>query len=377
MMKAMRYHSYGDSDVLVYEDADRPVAAAGQVVVQVAGTSFNPVDVAIRAGFLQQVFPVALPHIPNFDLAGTIAEVGEGVSGWNLGDAVVAFLPMTEPGAAAEYVAAPAEALAAAPRTAELADAAALPSVGLAAWQALFEHAGLTTGQSILINGAGGAVGGYAVQLAKQAGATVTATASARSHDRIRSYGADRIVDYTAIPVPQAVTGQRFDVVLNLAPTSPEQTAQLVGLVADGGAFVTTVIPGPEDAGRGVRTVEVFTRSDATQLAALVARVDADALKIEVAERRPLADLAAVHDEAAAGRLAGKTVLTPDLRNHAPSVPATAGPSPDTPSTASKRLIPSSSPVRNGEPSCPSPFWPSYRRQGPGRIPRAIGQPMS
>jgi len=310
-MKAVRYHSYGDRDVLVYEEADRPVAGAGQVVVRVAGTSFNPVDAAIRAGLLQQVFQVAFPHVPNFDVAGVITEVGEGVSGWSVGDAVVAFLPMTAPGAAAEYVAAPAEALAAAPRTGELADAAALPSAGLAAWQSLFEHGGLKTGQSVLINGAGGAVGGYAVQLAAQAGATVTATASARSLDRIRSYGADWIVDYTATPVLQAVAGQRFDVVLNLAPTSPEETAQLVDVVADGGAFVSTTTPGPEDAGRGVRTVRVFVRSDASQLAELVARIDAGALRIEVAERRPLTDLATVHDAAAAGRLAGKTVLTP------------------------------------------------------------------
>jgi NADPH:quinone reductase-like Zn-dependent oxidoreductase len=310
-MKAVRYHSHGDSDVLVYEEADRPVAGPGQVVVQVAGTAFNPVDAAIRAGLLQQVFPLAFPHVPNFDVAGVITEVGEGVSGWSVGDAVVAFLPMTAPGAAAEYVAAPAEALAAAPRTVELADAAALPSAGLAAWQALFEHAGLKAGQSVLINGAGGAVGGYAVQLAAQAGATVTATASARSHDRVRSYRADRIVDYTATPVLQAVAGQQFDVVLNLAPTSPQETAQLVGLVADGGAFVSTTTPGPEDAGRGVRTVRVFVRSDAAQLTELVARVDAGDLQIEVAERRPLTDLAAIHDQAAAGRLSGKTVLTP------------------------------------------------------------------
>ena len=310
-MKAVRYHSYGDSDVLVYEDADRPVAGAGQVVVEVAGAAFNPVDAAIRAGFLQQVFPVTFPHVPNFDVAGVITEVGEGVSGWSAGAAVVAFLPMTAPGAAAEYVAAPAEALAAAPRTVELADAAALPSAGLTAWQALFEHAEVKPGQSVLINGAGGAVGGYAVQLAKRAGTTVTATASARSIDRIRSYRADRIVDYTATPVLRAVAGHQFGVVLNLVRTSPEETAQLVGLVADGGAFVSTTTPGPEDPGRGVRTVQMFARSDAAQLAGLVALVDAGDLRIEVAGRRPLTDLAAVHDQAAAGRLAGKTVLTP------------------------------------------------------------------
>jgi NADPH:quinone reductase-like Zn-dependent oxidoreductase len=146
----------------------------------------------------------------------------------------------------------------------------------------------------------------------------VTATASARSLDRIRAYGADRIVDYTATPVLQAVAGQRFDVVLNLAPTSPEATAQLVGLVADGGTFVSTTTPGPEDAGRGVRTVRVFVHSDATQLTELVTRVDAGDLQIEVAERRPLTDLAAVHDQATAGRLSGKTVLTPPERQGSP-----------------------------------------------------------
>jgi NADPH:quinone reductase-like Zn-dependent oxidoreductase len=310
-MKAVRYHSYGDSSVLVYEDADRPVADAGQVVVKVASSAFNPVDVAIRAGFMQQVFPVAFPYIPNFDVCGVIAEVGKGVSGWSTGDAVVAFLPMTAPGAAAEYVAVSADVLAAAPRTVELADAAALPSSGLTAWQALFEHAGLKAGQSLLINGAGGAVGGYAVQLARQAGATVTATASARSAARIRSYGADRIVDYTATQLLQAVAGQWFDVVLNLVRTSPEETAQLAGLAADGGAFVSTTTPGPDDAGRGVRTARVFARSDAAQLGELVARVDAGDLKIDVAQRRPLTDLPAVHDQAAAGQLPGKTILTP------------------------------------------------------------------
>jgi NADPH:quinone reductase-like Zn-dependent oxidoreductase len=193
----------------------------------------------------------------------------------------------------------------------EDADAAALPSSGLTAWQALFEQAGLKAGQTILINGAGGAVGGYAVQLAKQAGATVTATASARSSGRLRAYRADRIIDYTATPLPQAVAGQQFDVVLNLVRTSPEEAVQLAGLAVDGGAFVTTTFSGPEDAGRGVRTVQASVRSDAAQLAGLVARVDRGEVRIDVAERRPLTDLAAVHDLAAAGRLAGKTVLIP------------------------------------------------------------------
>ena len=268
---------------------------------------------ASSAGMLSALAPgrgSAFPHIPNFDVSGVVAEVGAGVSGWSAGDAVVAFLPMTAPGAAAEYVGVPAGLLAAAPRTVELADAAALPSASLTASQALFEHADVKPGTSVLINGAGGAVGGYAIQLAKSAGATVVATASAGSAGRVRSYGADRIIDYTATPLPQAVAGQRFDVVLNLVRTSPEEAEALADLAADGGAFVITTGPAP-DPGRGVRAVQMTARSDAAQLGELVGRVDVGDLRIDVAQRRPLADLAAVHDQAAAGRLPGKTILIP------------------------------------------------------------------
>ncbi|KAB1142553.1 NADP-dependent oxidoreductase [Streptomyces luteolifulvus] len=308
-MKAVRYHRYGDSDVLVQEETERPAPGTGQVLVKVNGTSFNPVDAAIRAGYLQQVFPLHFPHVPGIDVAGTIAELGEGVESWSVGAAVVAFLPMNATGAAAEYVLAPAQALAAAPKTVELADAAALPAVGLTAWQALFEYTDVKAGQRVLVNGAGGAVGGYAVQLAHQAGAHVTATASARSGDRVRSYGADQIIDYTAAPVTQAADGQ-FDVVLNLATTSPEETVDLVGLVRDGGVLLSTTTPAPEDPARGVRTVSVFVRSDADQLAGLVARVDAGTLRVHVAERVTLAELPAVHARSDSGTLPGKTVIT-------------------------------------------------------------------
>ncbi|WP_030448249.1 NADP-dependent oxidoreductase [Actinocatenispora sera] len=308
-MKAVRFHRYGDTDVLAYEDAPRPAPAAGQVLVRVAGSAFNPIDASIRAGNLAEVFPVRFPHVPGVEVAGTVAELGPDVTGWQPGDAVLAYLPMTDDGAAAEYVLAPAETLAAAPRTVPLADAAALPAVGLTAWQALTEVAELTAGQRILVNGAGGAVGGYAVQLAKQLGAEVTATAAARSADRLRSFGADRIIDH--IEDPAAVPGAPFDVLLNLVPTTPERNAALVGLVADGGVLVSATTPAQPDPARGVRAAQVFSRSDAAQLADLVGRVDAGTLRIDVAERRPLADTAAVHADYAAGRLPGRTVLIP------------------------------------------------------------------
>lgn len=311
-MKAALYHRYGGGEVLEYTDVERPTPGAGQVLVQVAGTSFNPVDAGIRGGYLTEVFPISFPHVPGIDVAGTIAELGDGVDTWHVGDAVVGLLPMDTDGAAAEYVLAPAEVLAPAPQTVALPDSAALPTGGLTAWQALFEIADLKAAQTILINGAGGAVGGYAVQLAKQAGAIVTATTKPSSAQRLRRYGADRLIDYLDYgATPLTLEGQPFDVVLNLVSTSPEETATLASLIVDGGFFVGTMTSGPDDPQRGLRAQRIFVRSDATQLAGLVARVDAGQLHIDVAERRPLSEIAAVHDAADAGRLPGKTILTP------------------------------------------------------------------
>jgi NADPH:quinone reductase-like Zn-dependent oxidoreductase len=311
-MKALSYRQYGDSGVLEYDEAPRPVPGPRQVLVKVAATSFNPVDAGIRGGYLSAVYDITFPHVPGIDVAGTIAELGDDVQGWSVGDAVVAMLPLDARGAAAEYALAPAESLAAAPQSVALADAAALPVTGLTAWQSLFEIAGLTAGQRVLINGASGAVGGFAIQLAKNAGAIVTATAKPRDADRLRDHGADRIVDYIDFAQsPIAVAGAPFDVVLNLVSTTPEQTQALIGVVVDGGVHVGTMTSGPEKPERDVRTQRVFVRSDGAQLADLVNRVDTGQLRIDVADRRPLAHGAAVHADSDGGRLHGKTVLIP------------------------------------------------------------------
>ena len=309
-MKAVRFHEYGDADVLRYEDMEEPVPGAGEVRIRVAGSAFNPVDDGIRGGYLRDVFPVTLPHIPGIEVSGTVDVIGEGVTGFQVGDDVIGFLPMVADGSAAEYVVAAAEILAPAPTSIPLADAAALPMVGLTAWQALYDDAGLTAGQRVLINGAGGAVGGYAVQLAKRAGAHVIATASPRSSERVRSAGADEVIDHTTTEVTVA---EPVDVLLNLARIAPEELAGLVALVRPGGVVVNTVptIPTPADEERGVRAVGVFVRSDAEQLSRLVAMVDRGELRVDVAQRVPLAELAAVHAKAAAGDLPGKVVVLP------------------------------------------------------------------
>jgi NADPH:quinone reductase-like Zn-dependent oxidoreductase len=312
-MKAIQFHEYGTPDVLTYEDVDLPTPAAGEVRIRVAGTSFNSVDGTIRAGLMQEPMPLTLPHTPGLDVAGTVDEVGDGITAWTVGDEVVGFLPFTVDGAAAEYVLASADALARSPKSIPLADAAALPLVGLTAWQALFVHADLEAGQRILVTGATGAVGGYAVQLAAAAGAHVIATASAASADQARRHGAHEVI--TPITAGSTtVVDEPVDVLLNLAPIDPDTFAALAANVRGGGVIVNTTVwmPAPTDEARGVRGIDMYVDSDALQLAGLVERVDRGELTVDVARRVPLSELASVHAAAADGTLRGKVVIVPD-----------------------------------------------------------------
>lgn len=309
-MKAVRFHEVGGPEVLQYGEMEQPVPAAGEVRLRVAASAFNAADNGMRAGFLP--IPVVLPHVPGYDVSGTVDALGDGVDGLAVGDPVIAFLPMERDGGAAEYVVAPATAVVAAPASIPLADAAALPSVALTAWQALFDDGGLRAGQRVLIIGAGGVVGKYAIQLAKRAGVHVIATATPRSADAVRAAGADQVVDRTDTEVLDAVTEQ-VDVLLNLAPIDPEHFTALVALVRDGGVVVSTTawMPTPGDADRGVRAATVFVLPDRDRLAQLVALVDDGALHVEVTRRITLAELPALHAEAAAGRVPGKVVVVP------------------------------------------------------------------
>ena len=308
-MRAIAFDRYGDSEVLRRVELDRPAPGPGEVVVRVAATSFNPVDAGIRGGWLTEVFPVSFPHVPGIDVAGTVVEIGTDVTDLRVGEPVIGMLPMTADGATAEFAIVPAESLTAAPTAVPLADAAALPVVGLTAWQALFEIARLSRGQRVLINGAGGAVGDYAVQLAHRAGAHVTATASDRSADRVRAHGADRVIGHLDLSTTPDVPGAPFDLVLNLVSTSTEETAALVGLVADGGMHVGTMTAGDPDPDRGVTATRVFVRSDATLLAELVRQIDDGTLTVEVGRRITWGELASVHADSDAGRISGKVVV--------------------------------------------------------------------
>jgi NADPH:quinone reductase-like Zn-dependent oxidoreductase len=182
--------------------------------------------------------------------------------------------------------------------------------VSLTAWQALFDLGDLTAGQRVLINGAGGVVGKYAIALAKRAGVHVVATASPRSSAAVRAAGADQIIDHTTTDVLGAVDEQ-VDVLVNLAPIDPDQFTALVALVRDGGKVVSTTafMATPSDEARRVSAATVFVLPDRDRLTELVSLVDSGDLQIEVTRRIPLPELPALHAEAAAGRIAGKVIV--------------------------------------------------------------------
>jgi NADPH:quinone reductase-like Zn-dependent oxidoreductase len=309
-MKAVRFHEYGDIDVLRYEETPTPRPGRGEALVAVAATAFNPVDTWFRAGIIDQIFPVRFPHTLGLDLAGTVVDHGPGVEDPAIGAAVVGFLPMTGPGAAAEYVTAPVERLVRAPATIPLVDGAAIPVPVLTAWQALFEHGNLVAGQRVLVNGAGGGVGGFVVQLAKQAGATVIATASPRSVDAVRAAGADHIIDYTATRIADALDVP-VDLAINLVAGTGEDTANVLNVIKPGGTLVSATPPGAEFPDRAQRVVFFSVRSDTTQLTHIVELVDSGQLHLDITARRPLSDIAQLHQQSEDGALRGRTLLIP------------------------------------------------------------------
>ncbi|BAJ33131.1 putative oxidoreductase [Kitasatospora setae KM-6054] len=307
-MRAARFHAFGGVSVIGHDEVPRPRPGAGEVLVRVAATSFNPTEAALRAGLLQGFRPVELPYTPGWDVAGTVAELGPHTGGFAVGDRVVGWLDRA--GAAAEYVRAPAGSLVAATVSVPLAHAAALPLAGLTAWQAVVEQAEVTAGRRVLVNGAGGGIGGFATRFAKRAGAEVIATAGPRSERAVRRQGADRVVDYTAGPVAAALD-RPVDVLLNLVPLSPSDAAALAPAVRPGGRIVSVATPIEPVAGSGVRATHLIARNDPARLAALVALLDAGELTLDISATHPLSDLADVHLRSAAGLLRGKVLLTP------------------------------------------------------------------
>jgi NADPH:quinone reductase-like Zn-dependent oxidoreductase len=213
-------------------------------------------------------------------------------------------------GAAAEYMKVPAGLLVKAPDSIPLADAAAIPIAGLTAWQAVYDYAGVSRADRVLINGAGGGVGAFAVQLAKRVGATVIAVAGPHSAEAAAAYGADEIIDRTRLRPADAVA-RPVDAVINLAPITPEAGTDLARLAdPHGGRVVSITLPIGAPPGLRISTAQVSARNSPAQLAQIADLVDAGALTVHITGTRPLADLPLIHEEAESGRLHGKIIVS-------------------------------------------------------------------
>jgi NADPH:quinone reductase-like Zn-dependent oxidoreductase len=306
-MKAIRIHEYGPPEVLRYEDAPRPELGDGDVLVRVHAGAINPVDWKIRAGYVRDWLKYKLPLIPGWDFSGVIEETGPEARPWKRGDEVYARPDIARDGAYAEYIAVRASEIAAKPKSLDHVHSAAIPLAGLTAWQALFDAAGLSAGQKVLIHAAAGGVGHFAVQLAKWKGAFVAGTASARNHDFLRSLGVDQIIDYTSTRFEDAV--RDFDVVLDTM--AGETRDRSWGVLKKGGILVTVLgQPAQEDArAHGVRAVGIFVQPNPAQLAEIAGLADKGKVKVCVDAVLPLAEAAKAHVLGETNRTRGKIVL--------------------------------------------------------------------
>jgi NADPH:quinone reductase-like Zn-dependent oxidoreductase len=214
-MRAVRFHEYGDRDVLQVDEVDRPEATGHDVVVEVAGAGVNPVDTYFRAGSYE---PFQLPMIPGVDVAGEVVAVSEWVDDYAVGDRVVGTgLGMNHFGGYAEYAAVPEDRLAHLPDGVDLVAAGGAGVAAVTAWRALVDHAGLEPAESVLIHGGSGGVGHAAVQLAAATGAHVVTTAAPDYHARVEELGADAVFDYGREDLADAVVDETggVDVVLD------------------------------------------------------------------------------------------------------------------------------------------------------------------
>ncbi|MGW3206611.1 NADP-dependent oxidoreductase [Streptomyces sp. NPDC001135] len=296
-MRAVVVKSFGGPEVVEIADVPLPEPAARQVRIKVAAGALNPVDAASRAG----LFGGAGKAVGlGWDVAGTVDAVGVAAA-WQVGDPVVALAPgVADPlGAHAEYVVVAADVVAKAPASVDAVHAGTLPLNGLTALQAL-DLLSLAPGASLLVTGAAGAVGGFAVQLAAHRGIEVTGHARAADEGLVRSLGA---AHFTA----DGVEPGSVDAVLDAAVLG----APALAWVRDGGAFVAVrdgVLPETE---RGVRTENVWVRGDGAQLAELGRLVDEGVLTLRVAETYALEDAAKAHARLAEGGVRGRLVLVP------------------------------------------------------------------
>lgn len=301
-MKAVRINEWGQP--VQIEDISQPSPANDEVVVRVHAASVNPVDRAIAAGYLQMMY--SAPLTLGTDFAGEVVAVGADVRHVKPGDTVYGM--SLNRGTFAEYATVKAAGVAPKPQSLDNAQAAAVPLAGLSAWQMLFDLAKLQSGERILIHGAGGAIGSFAVQLAKGKGAYVLGHAKADKADFVKQLGADEFIN---------TDSQRFEDVVGpvdvvLDTVGGEFVDRSFNVLKQGGRFVTSAAMLAEDAGKdqGIVAMGIFTQPIVEELAKLAEAIDAGRLKVFVNRIFPLEEAQTALYYSPENGAPGKVVVT-------------------------------------------------------------------
>ncbi|MBI3596864.1 MAG: NAD(P)-dependent alcohol dehydrogenase [Nitrospirae bacterium] len=310
-MKAVLYRRYGSPEVLEYTDVPEPQIHKDQILVKVHAASVNPVDWKFRSGKPRIPF-LRLPRIPGLDIAGELVRVGNAVSRFKTGDTLYGMLSAFSGGGCAAYAAVPERNAAIKPRNLTFEEAAAVPVAGLAALQALRDQGKIRSGHHVLINGASGGVGSFAVQIAKACGAKVTAVTSRKNADFVRGLGADDVIDYTSEDFTK--TGSRFDIIFD--PIANRSFAECKSVLNPKGVYITTlpslamifpILTTPIIGGKQARLVNV--RARASDLGILTEWIEAGKIRPRIDKTFPLSKTAEAQAYSETGHARGKIVI--------------------------------------------------------------------
>lgn len=316
-MLAIAIHEFGGRDKLELMELPEPKLPPDAVRIRIRAAGVNPVDWKLREGRLEPAFPHVFPVVPGWDAAGVVEAVGPGVVEVAPGDEVFAYCRkhFIGEGTYAEYVTVPVTFVARKPAGLSWEEAGAVPLTGLTAYQALFFGAGLTAGETVLVYGASGGVGGFAVQIAVAAGAEVIAVAREEHREYVLALGAYEVIDYTERDVVEAVREflpKGVDVALDVV--GGETLARAVEAVRDEGRIVSIAQPPTDERfrRRGIQPAYVFVRPDGEELGELAELAESGQLAVHLHEVLPLEEAARAHELLEQGHVRGKLVLRVD-----------------------------------------------------------------
>jgi len=307
-MKAIRLHARGGPEQLIFEDAPKPLLKQGDALVRVCATGITRTELTWDQTYQNADGSPRIPTIPGHEFSGVIESVPPGIRDFGPGDSVYGLADFPRNGAAAEFVAVRVSNLALKPRSIDHVHSAAATLSGLTAWQALFTHAGLERGQKILICGAAGGVGTFAVQLAHWKGAHVITTSSGANLDFLRGLGADQTIDYTRQPRFEEQL-RDIDVVLDAVGADTVQRSWSV--LRSGGSMISITKPIPEQDFRehNARGLFFIVEPNRDQLEEMAKLIDDGSLKTFVASIFPLASARQAFELGLQGHTRGKIVL--------------------------------------------------------------------